>query len=227
MRVADDLQPSIFFQDVQAGFVVSYQEPGLSFCAVSDSSEPVSSEVGDLIQILYYTTSVYNLSSCEDITSCEKKICGDTCKQALSCVKSVIQTKPNLTLPGDYYKNFSLNFVKGLDSLACHCFVNNGLYKAYPTQDDALTVTVWYNNQVCGCVCVCVAVCACVCVRVCVCACVHARVRVYVRVCVRACAYVRACLRACVWLCTYVLPDYTYLKDRMLNYQPNLRVYYR
>ena len=205
MRVADDLQPSVFFQDVQAGFVVSYQEPGLSFCAVSDSSEPVSSEVGDLIQILYYTrTSAYDLSSCKDITSCEYIFCGDTCKKALSCVKSVIQTKPNLTLPGDYYKNFSLNFVKGLDSLACQCFVNNGLYKAYPTQDDALTVTVWYNNQVCCCVCVWLCVRACVCVRVCVCACA----------CVYVCECVRVCVRACMCVAVYIRATRLHIFER-------------
>ena len=161
MRVADDLQPSVFFQDVQAGFVVSYQEPGLSFCAVSDSSRPVSSEVGDLIQILYYT-SAYNLSSCEDITSCENNFCGDTCKQALSCVKSVIQMNPTRTLPGDYYNTLPQNLVTSLKNFfPCACSTPEGLYKAYPTQDDALTVTVWYNNQVCGCVCVCVCVCVC------------------------------------------------------------------
>ena len=156
VKVATDVQPSVFFQQVQAGFVISHQEPAVSFCGISDGT---SKELSGLLEILYHTISAYDppTPSCEDsFTSCadDDDLCA--CVEALGCVNATLSTGPNSTLPGNYYKNISAHIQTGLEQIVCNvdevgCHASgtpDSLAQIYPVQSDTLTVTVWYNNQV-------------------------------------------------------------------------------
>ena len=148
IRAADNLQPSVFFQEVQAGFVVSYQEPPLSFCRLADKTEAL--KFSALLNVLHNRSAFnfpdnpdcdYNLNFCYD--SIAYGYFG--CQEALDCVKSVI---PNITsLPGDYYFSLPSDTQSVIQTPVCE-EVQEGVAKVYPDQVDTLTVTVWYNNQV-------------------------------------------------------------------------------
>lgn len=159
VRVAADVQPSVFFQQVQAGFVVSYQEPAISFCPTSSS---VSQELSGLIKILYHNISEYNTSSeceehfetCADDVSCDCSNpfgCTHACVDALGCVDGTLPNGPNSTLPGNYYKGVSACLQESLEQILCYgdaLGTSKSVAQIHPVQDITTTVTVWYNNQV-------------------------------------------------------------------------------
>ena len=150
LGVADDIQPSVFFREVQAGFVVSYQEPALSFCALSDGIE--TKKFSALLDILYDPSafSFTNPTCSLDLASCEYDF--SYCQNLLEddCITNAILS--NVTsIPGDYYKNLSYDMQSSLYDFVCN---NNfppptsSVAKIYPVQDNTMTVTIWYNNQV-------------------------------------------------------------------------------
>ena len=145
LRVADDLQPSVFFREVQAGFVVSYQEPALSFCALSDDTE--SKKLSALLDI-FYNSSAFSFPTpdCnEELIFCEENI--DACQYVLdNCITNGILS--NVTsIPGDYYKTLPYDMQSSLDDFACSYDLFT-VAQIYPVQDNTMTVTIWYNNQV-------------------------------------------------------------------------------
>ena len=142
IRVAFDVQPSVFFHQVQAGFVVSYQEPALSFCGFSDPT--TAREFIAVLEAFYHDN---NTNCSESIDSCISSISRSSpnCSDALDCVENM-----NITsLPGGYYSKFPYNFQRSLQSV---CGNINTSYihvaKTYPVQENTLSVTIWYNNQV-------------------------------------------------------------------------------
>ena len=153
IEVADKLQPSVFFQEVQAGFVVSYQEPPISFCRLGDMSKSVL--LSGLLSALY-NMSAFNFPNpeCDEyIRSCNSSIgvfgTFNNCKSALECVNS---TNYNITsVPGDYYDQLPSDTQSVIEAAVCSGsseFQPSGTAKVYPDQDDTVTVTIWYNNQV-------------------------------------------------------------------------------
>ena len=156
LRVAADLQPSVFFQRVQAGFVVSYQEPVLSFCG--QTNETLNVELSDLIEaVCNCSTDMPIPSVCRpEIERCEMYL-DDTiceCEEALECLG---KNPFNMTvLPAGYHNNLSYSFQMDFSSSVCpndfyECSISDGTNLAaqiYPPEKEALTATVWYNNQV-------------------------------------------------------------------------------
>lgn len=141
IRVAFDLQPSVFFHRVQAGFVVSYQEPALSFCGLSDPTD--TRGIITILEAFYYDN---NTNCTKEINDCI--LFGFDCTDALECVKNLTITSP--PLPGGYYTKFPYDFERSLRDFAC--VVEGGgvpyISKTYPVQENTLSVTIWYNNQV-------------------------------------------------------------------------------
>ena len=153
LRVADELQPSVFFREVQAGFVVSYQEPALSFCALSDDTE--SKKLSALLDI-FYNSSAFSLPTpdCNDeLTDCEEDFYDniDDCKYVLdNCITDAVLSSVT-SIPGDYYKKLPYNMQSSLDDFACpydQFTTSSSVAQIYPVQDNTMTVTIWYNNQV-------------------------------------------------------------------------------
>ena len=150
MRVADDIQPSVFFREVQAGFVVSYQEPALSFCPLSD--DITTKKFSSLFDV-FYDPSAFSFPDppCSNyLTDCEDSIYN--CQNFLdNCITSATLSKVT-SIPGDYYKNLSYNMQTSLYSLICIDYQisppASSVAKIYPVQDNTMTVTIWYNNQV-------------------------------------------------------------------------------
>ena len=150
VKVADDLKPSVFFQQVQAGFVVSYQEPALSFCGLANKSR--NEEIARLL-VLFYSNST---PQCETkLNDCQNDLhdpfigYSQRCIEALNCVSEV---EPNITLPGDYYDGLRSGLQSGLQELVCTgdpaLGTVDSVAQISPVQEDTLTVTIWYNNQV-------------------------------------------------------------------------------
>ena len=136
IRVAFDVQPSVFFHQVQAGFVVSYQEPALSFCGFSDPT--TAREFIAVLEAFYYNTTECR----SDIKSCIHTF--SNCGAALECVKNMNIT--SLPVPGGYYSKFPSDFQGSLQSV-CN-FDTSYIAKTYPVQENTPSVTIWYNNQV-------------------------------------------------------------------------------
>ena len=138
IKVAFDLQPSVFFHQVQAGFVVSYQEPALSFCGLSDPT--TTREFVTVLEAFYYDN---NTVCNEEIDNCISSV--SNCEAAVNCVKN--KNVPSLPVPGGYYSKFPYDFTRSLEDV-CDYFDSSYIAKTYPVQENALTVTIWYNNQV-------------------------------------------------------------------------------
>ena len=147
--IADKLEPSVFFQDVQAGFVVSYQEPPLSFCRLADGNQTLT--FSTLLSALYNRSAFTFNQSCDDyLTLCYENITSGSfgCDCALECVESVVPDIGNVTsLPGDYYSRLPSDTQYVIQEPVCGK-LQAGVAKVYPDQEDTLTVTIWYNNQV-------------------------------------------------------------------------------
>lgn len=150
IEVADKLQPSVFFQEVQAGFVVSYQEPPITFCRLGDMSKSVL--FSGLLSALYNMSAFsFPDPECDEyIRSCNSSIRDfgtfNNCKSALECVNS---TNYNITsVPGDYYAHLPSDTQSVIEDTVCSKYQQSGAAKVYPDQDDSMTVTIWYNNQV-------------------------------------------------------------------------------
>ena len=139
IRVAFDLQPSVFFYQVQAGFVVSYQEPALSFCGLSDPT--TTREIITVLEAFYYDN---NTECRSDIKSCIHSDFFSNCEAALKCVKNMSNT--SLSVPGGYYSEFPYDFQRSLQGV-CN-FDTSYIAKTYPVQENTPSVTIWYNNQV-------------------------------------------------------------------------------
>ncbi|CAI8011243.1 Phospholipid-transporting ATPase ABCA1 [Geodia barretti] len=146
--IADKLEPSVFFQDVQAGFVVSYQEPPLSFCRLADGNQTLT--FSTLLSALYNRSAFTFNQSCDDyLTLCYENITSGSfgCDCALECVESVVPDIGNVTsLPGDYYSRLPSDTQYVIQEPVCGK-LQAGVAKVYPDQEDTLTVTIWYNNQ--------------------------------------------------------------------------------
>ena len=151
IEVADKLQPSVFFQEVQAGFVVSYQEPPITFCRLGDMSHSVL--LSGLLGALY-NMSAFSFPNPECngyIRSCNSSIgyfgtFNEDCVRALECVNS---SNYNITsIPGDYYDYLPSDTQSVIEDTVCSKYQQSGAAKVYPDQDDSMTVTIWYNNQV-------------------------------------------------------------------------------
>lgn len=148
LGVSDDLQPSVFFQEVQAGFVVSYQEPALTLCGCSDSE---SRQATGLLDILYNISAFNFTAECnETLTACRDELYQgpydfSSCEDAL--MNGCVPDDLNITLPGGYYENLPYDMQLALLNLKFPCS-RQSVAKTYPVQEDTLTVTIWYNNQV-------------------------------------------------------------------------------
>ena len=150
VKVADDLKPSVFFQRVQAGFVVSYQEPALSFCGLTDKSR--NEEIARLLELLYSNSTSQcgpELVGCRDELQDPFSSGYSHCIEALNCLPEV---EPNITLPGGYYNDLPSRIQSVLQELVCNGDAGLGkvdsVAQISPVQEDTLTVTIWYNNQV-------------------------------------------------------------------------------
>ena len=153
LKVAKDLQPSVFFQRIQAGFVMSYQEPALSFCALTN--ETLNIGLNDLIGVLYnYSVDTPTPPECEnDIERCNDTDDTCACKDSLQCLG---EHPPNTTaLPAGYYNHLNYDFQMNLNDFMClpdySCDLGELTSKTgqiYPVQKNSLTATVWYNNEV-------------------------------------------------------------------------------
>ena len=149
LRVADDLQPSVFFREVQAGFVVSYQEPALNFCPLSNDTK--SKKLSALLDI-FYNSSAFSFPTpdCSDyLITCEEDLYD--CKYVLdNCITDAVLS--NVTsIPGDYYKTLPYDMQSLLNNFACpydSLKISSSVAQIYPVQDNTMTVTIWYNNQV-------------------------------------------------------------------------------
>jgi hypothetical protein len=143
LGVADDLQPNVFFREVQAGFVVSYQEPALSFCALSAIESKKLSALFDI----HYDPSAFTFTGYQcnyDLTNCEEDFY-DCWSLLEECITNA--TLSNVTsIPGDYYKTLPYNLQLYLEDPYCQNPFSL-VSKIYPVQDDTMTVTIWYNNQ--------------------------------------------------------------------------------
>ena len=161
LGVADKLEPSVFFHEVQAGFVVSYLEPPLSFCRLPDSEDTL--KFSALLSILYNQsqfdfnnlTCINYLDMCledlelEEIPDPNKDIF-KYCKKALDlrgCVDSAVSNVS--TLPGDFYTSLPYDLQYLIQNPACNDYTGTpSVARVYPDQENIMTVTIWYNNQV-------------------------------------------------------------------------------
>ena len=149
LRVADDLQPSVYFRELQAGFVVSYQEPALSFCALSNDTK--SKKLSALLDV-FYNSSAFSFPEpdCNDeLITCEENI--DDCNYVFdNCITNAVLSSVT-SIPGDYYKKLPYDMQSLLDDFACPYDLfttSSSVAQIYPVQDNTMTVTIWYNNQV-------------------------------------------------------------------------------
>ena len=144
ISVADKLQPSVLFREVAAGFVVSYQEPSLSFCRLSIDSK--TRRLSALLNVIH-NISAFDIPD----EQCRDKFtrCADgkfsICEQALDCIDNDILSEVT-SIPGGYYNSLPYNMQSGLHGYFCGGA--NYVSKVYPVQDSTTTVTIWYNNQV-------------------------------------------------------------------------------
>ena len=150
LRVSDDLLPSVFFHEVQAGFVVSYQEPALSFCKQNDATD--NRKIVALLEILANMSAFnFNDEECnETLLMCRDEIYAgnfSACKRALELDNCVGDVLPNITtIPGSFYNSLPYNLQQYLYGYLCPS--SESVTKVYPVQDNTMTVTIWYNNQV-------------------------------------------------------------------------------
>ena len=147
LEASNDLQPLVFFQEVQAGFVVSYQEPALAFCNMSQSSNETR-RLSALLSVLA-NISAFNLSSeCVMLLNNCSEGNASSCLEALTdCVDDAL---PDISpIPGDYYNNITYDMRLYLHTYACPEEAKGAsVAKVYPVQSDTMTVTIWYNNEV-------------------------------------------------------------------------------
>lgn len=148
ITVADKLQPAVFFQELAAGFVVSYNEPSLSFCGQSSSIE--TRKISAILNIIY-NISAFNIpdEQCrDDLTRCADGSVS-SCEGALDLPNCVDDLLSQVTiLPGEYYDSLPYDMQSSLNDIACRRGSANNVSKYYPAQDSTTTVTIWYNNQV-------------------------------------------------------------------------------
>ena len=145
--MADKLQPSVFFREVAAGFVVSYQEPSLSFCRLSNDNR--TWKLSALLNVIY-NISAFDIpdGQCrEDLIKCANGDFG-YCEEAVTSANCIDDEVLNdvTSIPGGYYNSLPYNMQSGLHEYFCGGA--NYVSKVYPVQDSTTTVTIWYNNQV-------------------------------------------------------------------------------
>ena len=154
---ADRLKPSVFFQDVQAGFVVSYLEPSLSFCKQPEEEE--TQKFSALLNIFYNRSAFdfpnpdcdFYLDECWESLS---QFGYYYCKKAMDLSGCVESALPNITdLPADYYNSLPYDLQYLIQYPACDVYSENpsespSVAKVFPDQESSVTVTIWYNNQV-------------------------------------------------------------------------------
>ena len=156
LMVAEDIDPTVFFQRFQAGFVVAQRDPPYSVCSCSDPSnntcryitplQPNSSEQD--------CTSQYSLS--EDCafnwTRCVAGLCSAINGSECENFRSNAGGSCNTSLPSCYaVEGLSANI---LNSVSCSQRMyaplcgSDTVGATYPDQNEEIAVTVWYNNQV-------------------------------------------------------------------------------
>ena len=156
--VAEDIDPTVFFQRFQAGFVVAQRDPPYSVCSCSDPSDTChyisplqqtdSSEQNCVSQYSLSKQCAYLWAGCIAGIDIFCSAIGDECENfgpdaGGSC---------NTFLPGCYVvEGLSANI---LGNVSCSHRMNappcssDTVGATYPDQNEEIAVTVWYNNQV-------------------------------------------------------------------------------
>lgn len=158
LMVAEDIDPTVFFQRFQAGFVVAQRDPPYSVCSCSDPSNTCRY----ITPLTQYSseqncTSQYSLSkNCAVLwAGCiagSNALCSMIISLGCEDFGSDAGGSCNTFLPGCYaVEGLSANI---LDNVSCSTRMyapncsSNTVGATYPDQNEEIAVTVWYNNQV-------------------------------------------------------------------------------
>ena len=160
LMVAEDIDPTLFFQRFQAGFVVAQRDPPFSVCSCSEPSNTCH-YISPLQQ--HSTESEQNCTSQYSISEpCAIFWAGCLAGISISCSAisfmgcdnfgSNASASCDASLAGCYeVEGLSANI---LNNVSCSHRMNAPLCSpdtasaTYPDQNEEIAVTVWYNNQV-------------------------------------------------------------------------------
>ena len=150
LRLAVETNPAIFYRQYQAGFTVMNRDPPYAACGCGNTRDLALqtcalgfSPLGDQFDGTMDCPYLDHLEECSNETSLQEVV--NLREPCLSC-------DGFSSIPGCSTVNgTAANTLQNLTCVNSGC-VNRSVGAIYPNQGEQVSVTVWYNNEVCLCV---------------------------------------------------------------------------